>query len=579
MAILLILPMAVVGMISYHKTAILEVAMIQKEDMEKVSKKAEAIFKEYENELGKIAELPEIQFDTYDFPNNNGDKIRNLPTVNDPNKEQFYQSFLQTLAKDNDYLLNLYVATESGELYLNNIPDGDLSSFDTTSAEWYTSADNADGKVIWTFPYIDNASGNTTVTLAKNITDNNGETVGVVAMDFNMSKLASLLRSDMLQTTFITALITLIIGIGIVYIFVKRLLKKLAIIRKGLGKVANGDLSGEAIPVTGERELRDMATSVNAMKDNLLDILSGIRNASDSVTAQSEELTQSAKEVKVGSEQIATTMQELASGTENLSTNIGSIAEQMEEFNQMTQQAYANGEDVASSSNNVLEMTRVGSGLMNNSILQMEEISKIVHDSVDKVKELDNQSKEISKLVNVIKDIADQTNLLALNAAIEAARAGEHGRGFAVVADEVRKLAEQVSHSLGDITKIVEKIQLESTNVSNALEQGYVAVNEGSEKIATTGETFEKMNHAVSSMAEKIQHISSNLKNISENSNVVNHSIEEIASISEESAAGVEEVAASSEQSSSSMDTITDSAEQLARLAEQLHEQIRKFTL
>jgi len=110
---------------------------------------------------------------------------------------------------------------------------------------------------------------------------------------------------------------------------------------------------------------------------------------------------------------------------------------------------------------------------METSVKQMKQIDSIIADAVQKVQNLEENSNEISNLTLVIKDIADQTNLLSLNAAIEAARAEEHGKGFAVVADEVKKLSEQVSSSVGEITTIVSTIQSETKTVVTTLNSGY----------------------------------------------------------------------------------------------------------
>ena len=168
---------------------------------------------------------------------------------------------------------------------------------------------------------------------------------------------------------------------------------------------------------------------------------------------------------------------------------------------------------------------------------------------------------------------------MALNAAIEAARAGEHGKGFAVVADEVRKLAEQVSISVTDITGIVNDIQVESTEATESLLNGYKEVEQGTLHIQTTSVTFNGIDVAVTGMAETINGIAKNLSDLAANSQALNHSIEEIAAVSEESAAGIEETAATSQQSSSSMEEVADGAENLAGLADQLNGLVRQFKL
>ncbi|MFD1173657.1 methyl-accepting chemotaxis protein [Oceanobacillus picturae] len=388
---------------------------------------------------------------------------------------------------------------------------------------------------------------------------------------------------DLQELTLIIQLATMIgsIVIGGVLIFVisRSVSRNLGRVVSISNQIADGNLAVEPMDYKGKDEIGKLSTAINGMTEHLRNVIHQVATVSQTVTSHSEELTQSANEVKAGSEQVAETMQELASGTETQANSASDLAEVISSFTTKVHQANDKGALVQQASNEVMVMTNEGSTLMEDSTTQMVAIDRIVKESVQKMKGLDAQSKEISKLVSVIRDIAEQTNLLALNAAIEAARAGEQGKGFAVVADEVRKLAEQVSVSVTDITGIVTGIQTESNSVAQSLETGYAEVEKGTTQLRTTGETFQGIQLFVNEMTNSVKQISENLSEMATSSEEMNRSIEDIAAISEESAAGVEQTSASSQQTSSSMEEVAGSSEQLAKLAAELNVLVGKFRL
>ncbi|WP_413463183.1 methyl-accepting chemotaxis protein [Bacillus sp. B1-b2] len=355
--------------------------------------------------------------------------------------------------------------------------------------------------------------------------------------------------------------------------------KPISKLKERMDSIAKGDLSNAALKVNTQDEIGALVNSSNEVNENLREMLHSISSVSNNLSNQSNSLTKTSYEVKESSNQISVTMQELAIGSEKQVDITVELSNTMSDFSNEVKEANSNGENVYSSSQQLLGLTKEGSKLMIDSVKQMEVIDRIVKEAVQMVKGLDNKSQEVSKLVGVIKSIAEQTNLLALNAAIEAARAGEHGKGFAVVADEVRKLAEQVSFSVTDITDIVGDIQKETDLVVHSLEVGYKEVEFGKHQIVTTGETFEEIERSLSITSNGVQVISDTLENIAKNSGIINTSISEIASVSEESAAGIEETAATVEQSSSSMEDVAISATRLNSLANELKKQINRFIL
>ena len=377
----------------------------------------------------------------------------------------------------------------------------------------------------------------------------------------------------------IVSIVLAIVGVLIAIVTARNISKPITIVSKRMSELADGNLQHELLPITHHDEIGQLMLSANEMNEKLKQTISSIHTVSETVAAGSEELAQSSNEVQSGTEQITVTMQELASGTETQASTAGDLAETMASFQHSIHETTQEGIELKEHSDHVQNLTTTGKDLMVQSTQQMAAINEIVLDSVKKVEGLNVQSAEISKLVSVIDDISNQTNLLALNAAIEAARAGEHGKGFAVVADEVRKLAEQVQFSVTDISTIVNRIQGETGNVTTALQSGYEEVKRGTAQLDQTNETFEQISVAVEDMILNINTISGNLNKVAHSSKSINAAIDEMASISQESAAGVEQTTATVEETAATMEEISKSANQLAGMAEELNSQLQQFKI
>lgn len=382
-----------------------------------------------------------------------------------------------------------------------------------------------------------------------------------------------------IMITAILAVISIIASALIAWFTAQSVARPVGLMRDRLIEIAAGDFSSKPLAVSTEDEIGDLADALNTTQRNLVDLIQEVTNSAETITSNSHELMIAGREVQSGTDQITATMQELASGTEQQASSTNDLSETMHNFSETINETSRYGEDIQNESQAIASKAEEGNELMMSSSEQMRIINDIVEQAVEQMENLNNETGEISNLVNIINGIAQQTNLLALNASIEAARAGEQGRGFAVVAEEVRTLAEQVGASVSEITQSVDAVQEGSSKVARSLQGVNTEVEVGTVQIQATNENLGEIISAMAALRDKNEQMAANLNQISENTIEINSQISEIASVSEESAAGVEETSASTEEINSSMDEIANKSEGLQQVATVLDELIHQIKL
>jgi methyl-accepting chemotaxis protein len=317
-----------------------------------------------------------------------------------------------------------------------------------------------------------------------------------------------------------------------------------------IDRLATGDLTGK-IEVSSKDEIGQMASNINSFVEKLREIVTQVSQTSNSVSNASNTLL--------------STSSMIATGAEEASAQTGTVATASQEMAATSNEISSNCHVVALDAGKADEAARVGAKVVQNTVDVMSKIAERVKGAATTVESLGARSDQIGAIVGAIEDIADQTNLLALNAAIEAARAGEQGRGFAVVADEVRALAERTTKATKEISEMIKAIQLETQNAVSAMNVGVREVEQGTAEAGRSGDALQDILDKIVNVTMQANQIATAAEEQTATTSEITNNIQMISEVIEQTANGSQQAA--------------NAAEQLKQMADELKQAVSRFTL
>jgi methyl-accepting chemotaxis protein len=319
------------------------------------------------------------------------------------------------------------------------------------------------------------------------------------------------------------------LGMALVGFFSKRISDPLRQAAKDIGQAEReGDLTVQVVTKSHD-EVGEICTAFNSFVQKLHGAVGQTASTAEQVASASEEIAAAAGQAAVGAE----SQQQHAT----------QAATSMQEMTASVQQVADHSNTAAAAARSAAQAAKNGGQVVEASLASMRSIANSVSDSATKIAELGKRSDQIGRIVNVIDDIADQTNLLALNAAIEAARAGEQGRGFAVVADEVRKLAERTTKATHEIAEMITAMQAETKRAIDTMQAGTVQVQQGVEQTSQAGASLQEIIAAAEKVGDMVAQIATAATQQAATTQEVSSNVEQIAKITNESSSGAQQSA------------------------------------
>lgn len=383
---------------------------------------------------------------------------------------------------------------------------------------------------------------------------------------------------DMLISNLIVIAITMTVVVFISIFLSNRITRPITQLVDATEKIRKGDLNVK-ITNTGNDEIGMLAQNFAAMIAGLRELLGQVSNSAQVVSAASQQLTAGAEQSAATAEQVTIAIDGIAESAEKQAYSANETTTLVTQIVADIEQIVSESGVVASVSEGTADLAAKGGTTVEEAVSQMSHIETSVASSAQVVAKLSDRSIEIGQIIDTISGIANQTNLLALNAAIEAARAGEQGRGFAVVADEVRKLAEQSENAAKQIAHLIGEIQSDTEKAVVAMNKGNEDVKKGTAIVSEAGQMFKEIITVTNNVSEQMRGISASIEHMATNSLKIEAAVKDIDSMSRSNANQTLQVSAATQEQVASVEEIKKASQSLVETANELQNSVNKFSL
>lgn len=405
-----------------------------------------------------------------------------------------------------------------------------------------------------------------------------GEVIGMLFAAKNKSEINKSISLGIINIVGVTVLILLLVS-GIVAVITKRLFKSIAAVEKNLSKVATGNLIVEINPGILKRrdEIGKLAHSTVNLSESLSKMIGSVISSSEQLALSARDLDKRAGEASQTTHEVSTTIQEIAGGVNTQADETQSVHTYMESIGEMIGNIRRAIKDLKENMGQMTVCEEEASIIVRELEGSNSRTLEAVRQVAEQTTMTNNSVKRINEVIGIITNIAEQTNLLSLNASIEAARAGDAGRGFSVVAKEIQGLAEQCNVAAKEIKVITGELVAHSDLTVKTMEHVKVIVDEQDNKLIDTKLKFGEIDSRIEQSNQEMLHIDDKTTVLNEAKTKIIESVQRLSAVAQENAAGIEETTAATEELDSNNKEMINAAHELNRLSEELKQEVSIF--